>query len=64
MSYLFRNCSSSKSLPDISEWNTSNVINMNYLFCGCSSLESLPDISKWDTLMLIEWVLYLVIAIY
>ena len=38
-----------KSLPDISNWNTSNVESMNYMFYECSSLESMPDISKWNT---------------
>ena len=37
------------SLPDISKWNTNNVINMDGMFYGCSSLSSLPDISKWNT---------------
>ena len=36
-------------LPDISNWDTDNVINMSYMFCKCSSLVSLPDISKWKT---------------
>ena len=46
---LFYECSSLKSLPDISKWNTNNVIDMSLLFCKCSSLELLPDISKCDT---------------
>ena len=37
------------SLPDISNLNTENVIDMSYIFYGCSSLLSLPDISKWNT---------------
>ena len=41
--------SSLKSLPDISKWDTENVINMECMFDGCESLISLPDISKWDT---------------
>ena len=48
MSYLFYGCSSLKSLPDISNWETSYVENINYLFYGCSSLKELPDISKWN----------------
>ena len=40
--------SSLEFLPDISIWNTNNVINMRELFSGCSSLKYLPDISKWD----------------
>ena len=46
MSHLFYNCSSLKSLPDISNWNTTNVNNMSSLFDNCESLESLPDISN------------------
>ena len=41
-------CSSLTSLPDISKWNTNNVMNMYYMFYGCSSLSSLPGISKWN----------------
>ena len=37
-----------ESLPDISNWNTNNVINMNGMFKSCKSLKSLPDISKWN----------------
>ena len=46
---MLRKCSSLSSLPDISKWNTNNIIDMNYIFNGCSSLSSLPDISKWNT---------------
>ena len=46
---IFDGCSSLSSLPDISKWNTNNVINMHGLFRECNSLSSLPDISKWNT---------------
>ena len=46
ISYIFYECSSLLSLPDISKWNTNNVNNMSYMFSGCSSLKSLPDISN------------------
>ena len=49
MSYMFYECSSLISLPDISKWNTNNIENMSYMFYECSSLISLPDISKWNT---------------
>jgi surface protein len=49
MNHMFEGCSSLKSLPDISKWNTNNVTNMSYMFNGCSSLISLPNISKWNT---------------
>ena len=40
--------SSLKSLPDISKWNTSNVIDMSEMFSYCIALENMPDISKWN----------------
>ena len=46
---LFSECESLKSLPDISKWNTKNVIDMSSMFYNCKSLLSLPDISKWNT---------------
>ena len=48
-SFMFYECSSLISLPDISKWNINDVNNMIYMFSGCSSLISLPDISKWNT---------------
>ena len=45
---LFSECCSLKYLPDISKWNTSNLIKIDYILYGCSSLEYLPDISKWN----------------
>ena len=41
MEGMFKDCVSLKSLPDISEWDTKNVINMNYLFYNCKSLNAL-----------------------
>ena len=49
MSAIFSGCSKLKSLPDISKWNTGNVINMKSLFSGCNSLTSIPDIGNWNT---------------
>ena len=49
MNSMFSNCFSLISLPDISKWDTKNVIYMSSMFSNCSSLTSLPDISKWDT---------------
>ena len=49
MSYMFSECESLSSLPDISKWDTSNVNDMMCMFYGCKSLFSLPDISKWNT---------------
>ena len=49
ISYMFSECSSLSSIPDISNWNTNNVNDMYSMFSRCSSLSSLPDISKWNT---------------
>ena len=49
MGCIFSECSSLSKLPDISKWNTDNVINMEGIFYKCSNLKSLPDISKWNT---------------
>ena len=54
MRALFNDCSSLKSLPDISNWNTKNVKDMSHMFEKCSSLESLPDISNWNTKNVID----------
>ena len=40
MSELFNGCESLEELPDISKWNTYNIINMSNLFGGCKSLKS------------------------
>ena len=46
---MFRRCINLIAIPDISKWNTSNVINLNHLFYECINLQLLPDISGWDT---------------
>ena len=38
-----------KTLPDISKWDLSNVNNISRLFDGCSLLKKIPDISNWNT---------------
>ena len=49
MSNIFDKCDLLSSLPDISKWNTSKVVEMNYMFKFCKRLKLLPDISKWIT---------------
>ena len=44
---MFYNCSSIEYIPNISNWDTSEVKTMQYMFYKCSSLKYLPDISKW-----------------
>ena len=44
LSGMFEECSTLRSLPDISNWNTSNIIiKMNNMFSSCISLLSLPS---------------------
>jgi len=39
---MFDGCYSLESLPDISKWNTNNVIDMSGMFADCSSLGKKP----------------------
>ena len=41
-------------MPNISNWNTKNLINIKGLFSDCSSLSYIPDISKWDARNIID----------
>ena len=50
---LFSGCSTLEYLPDISNWEITNVKNINNMFEGCTSLIELPDISKWNTINII-----------
>ena len=38
MSWMFSECSSLSSLPDISKWNTKNATNMNDMFSECPNI--------------------------
>ena len=49
MANIFSGCSSLATL-DVSNWDTSMVINMNNMFNKCSSLTTL-DLSSWDVSM-------------
>ena len=46
MKGMFYKCKLLESLPDISNWNTDNIIDMSFLFFGCSNLKSLSNISN------------------
>ena len=46
--FLFSYCNIS-SIPDISKWDTRNVVAMNCMFMQCVNLKSISDISKWNT---------------
>ena len=41
---MFADCSSLESLPDISNWNTSNVTDMEGMFEDCNKSLNIP---KW-----------------
>ena len=45
MNFMFNGCTSLYSLPDISQWNTNNVTDMNNMFYGCSKCLK-PNVSK------------------
>ena len=64
MEKMFYNCESLKELPDISKWNTENVINISSAFKYCSSLTSLPDISKWNLKNIIYLKFYLKVVLH
>ena len=49
LGFMFHQCSTLISLPDINLLNTSNVTKMYSMFSECSSLISLPDLSSWNT---------------
>ena len=49
MEKMFFGCKSLISLPDISDWNTYKVTQMNNMFNECISLVIFPDIEGWFT---------------
>ena len=48
-SFMFYQCSSLVALPDISNWNMTNVENMSYMFAGCTDLKFFPNVLNWNT---------------
>ena len=54
MNEIFSNCSSLIILPDISKWDTFNVIDMSKIFYNCRNLSLLPDISKWNIINVVD----------
>ena len=54
MNEIFSNCSALIYLPDISDWDTINVIDMSKIFYNCRKLSFLSDISKWNTCNVID----------
>lgn len=47
LSGMFQDCGNLRTINNISEWDTSNVTNMDNMFKRCNSLVSL-DLSNWD----------------
>jgi surface protein len=47
LSEMFQECENLRTINNISEWDTSNVTNMDNMFKSCNSLVSL-DLSNWD----------------
>ena len=47
-SYMFYKCKSLVSISDMSNWNTSQLNNIESMFRECQSLMKLPDISNWN----------------
>jgi surface protein len=47
LSGMFQDCENLRTINNISEWDTSNITNMDNMFQRCNSLVSL-DLSKWN----------------
>ena len=47
--HFFYNCKHLSSLPDISEWDVSELKYISVMFYNCYSLLEFPDLSKWIT---------------
>ena len=45
---MFYYCEKIKSIGDLSNWNVSNVENMEAMFYSCEQLKSVGNLSNWD----------------
>ena len=43
MSFMFNECNSFHSLPDVSNWDISNVKSVTKIFGGCNELLNIPN---------------------
>jgi surface protein len=43
MSEMFSNCSSLESLPDLSKWDISSVLERNNMFENCADSLNIPE---------------------
>ena len=47
--FFFANCCELNEIPDISLWNTENIIDLSYMFYKCEKIKNLPELSnKWN----------------
>ena len=49
MKLIFYDCKELEYL-DLTNWNTSKVVNMDSLFCGCTKLKEIKGIDKFNTI--------------
>ena len=54
MSGMFCDCKLITKLPNISNWDTSNVTDVSYLFDGCSELKDISPIRNWNKNKIID----------
>jgi hypothetical protein len=48
MSFIFMECRSLTSIPDIYKWKLDNILNINLMLYNCVSLSSLPDMKNFE----------------
>jgi len=54
MSYMFYECSSLYSIPNIFIWDTRSLTNISHMFSNCSSLPYIKHISQWNITKVID----------
>jgi surface protein len=45
---MFEGCETINALPNISNWNTDSLTDINHMFYLCTALAVMPDISRWN----------------
>ena len=59
INYLFYGCISLEKLPEISNWNTNKINNLNSIFKNCSSLTFIPNIQNGNFIMKLKFMIFL-----
>ena len=59
MSGMFWDCHSIIKLPNLSNWNRSNLHNMCYMLAGCSNLTDTSSIKNWDISKVVDKKIYI-----